>query len=528
MGKVDVATRRWIGGAAIALAVACGSSNDSSRIGSDDAGTDQPDAGRSRPTTDASPSADGPPAPPTSIAFRDRDLTEGRVLGAVLLGMAADETNVASYELYWAAGPSSLLSRIHEVPRTGSHLEIGVSGSIPPAATHIVAFAVNAKGDRSTPLAVGPVDDEVMYADVSAGQAAGRGSSPTALVDEAAKKLLVVATDTKAGSIPVLFRCELGGTGCAFHDLSAGQPAPCGSEPRAILDAAAAKLLVVTSNGANGNRASLFRCDLDGANCVHTDVSAGQGATSGLRPDVALDAKNGKLLVVTTNGANEHRPALFRCERDGSGCTYVDISAGQGLESGYQPSVQIDTANDKLLVVTLGNTAGAPPSLFRCNLDGSGCTYRSMVAGSVPFAPTSAPATAIEGGKLFTVFTDGVMDNRATLILCNVDGTACARKDVSGGQGPRSGEDPSIVVDASRGTLFVATAKGQVNATSSLVRCDLDGSRCTNAFFPAGEPENSGHSPSAVLDEVSRKLRVVSTKKSGYDGVPAMYSIGLH
>jgi hypothetical protein len=41
---------------------------------------------------------------------------------------------------------------------------------------------------------------------------------------------------------------------------------------------------------------------------------------------------------------------LFRCDLDGTGVTYADISAGQGAQKGYFPSAVIDTINAKLLV----------------------------------------------------------------------------------------------------------------------------------------------------------------------------------
>jgi hypothetical protein len=77
-----------------------------------------------------------------------------------------------------------------------------------------------------------------------------------------------------------------------------------------------------------------------------------------------IDAINAKLLVVTTNDANSGKPALFRCNLDGTGCTYTDISAGQGTGSGFGPSAVIDTINDKLLVLTANGTNADKPGLF--------------------------------------------------------------------------------------------------------------------------------------------------------------------
>ena len=126
------------------------------------------------------------------------------------------------------------------------------------------------------------------------------------------------------------------------------------------------------------------------------------------------------------------------------------------------------------------------------------------------------------------MITDGANENRAVLFRCNIDGTGCAQKDVSGGQGPQSGWHPSIVADSARKTLFIATQNGSLDPRFGLVRCDLDGTACVNASFPAGEPKNAGHIPSAVIDVTNQQLLVVTEKKSAPAGLPTMFSLGLH
>jgi hypothetical protein len=44
-----------------------------------------------------------------------------------------------------------------------------------------------------------------------------------------------------------------------------------------------------------------------------TDISAGQGIYTGYTPSAVIDSVNSKLLVVTYNGANSGKPSLFRC-----------------------------------------------------------------------------------------------------------------------------------------------------------------------------------------------------------------------
>ncbi|HEY3233648.1 MAG TPA: hypothetical protein VGJ84_02960 [Polyangiaceae bacterium] len=81
-------------------------------------------------------------------------------------------------------------------------------------------------------------------------------------------------------------------------------------------------------------------------------------------PSAVIDTMNGELLVVTLDRANSYKPALFRCNLDGTACTYTDISGGQGADSGWQPSAVIDTTNAKLLVSTPNGANSYKPALF--------------------------------------------------------------------------------------------------------------------------------------------------------------------
>ena len=97
-------------------------------------------------------------------------------------------------------------------------------------------------------------------------------------------------------------------------------------------------------------------------------VSTGQSPGGGLEPSAVIDAVNAKLLVVTDNTANGHRSALFRCNLDGTACTYTGIEAGQGLECGLSPSALVDKASGDLLVVTANRAAGHRLGFFQVGL----------------------------------------------------------------------------------------------------------------------------------------------------------------
>ncbi|HEY3233602.1 MAG TPA: hypothetical protein VGJ84_02730, partial [Polyangiaceae bacterium] len=229
---------------------------------------------------------------------------------------------------------------------------------------------------------------------------------------------------------------------------------------RAVIDAANSKLLVATDNHANSYKPSLFRCNLDGTACTHTDISAGQGTYSAYYLSAVIDAVNSKLLVATNNYSG--KPSLFRCNLDGTACTHTDISAGQGFGSGDDPSAVIDTVNRKLLVVTTnGDVYTSKPSLFRCNLDGTACTHTDISAGLGPgsgYTPSAVIDTV--NSKLLVVTDNYANSGKPWLFRCNLDGTACTHTNISAGQGIASGYWPSAVLDPSNDALRVVTTNG--------------------------------------------------------------------
>jgi hypothetical protein len=394
--------------------------------------------------------------------------------------------------------------------------DTSVDAPIESDADASVDAPIEANADASAPCVYGTS----VYSDISAGQAAETGYTPSAIIDGASSKLLVATTNTANSGKPALFRCNLDGTACTYTDISAGQGANSGSSPSAVIDGANSQLLVVTNNGASSSKPALFRCNLDGTGCVYADISAGQGVGSGVHPSAVFDAVNGKLLVVTTNAANMAcRPALFRCNPDGLGCAYT-APPDQGCAS--WPSAVLDAVNGKLLVVASNNSFLDTPYLMRCDLAGS-CNYSSLgiSAGHGLF-----PSAVIDvvNGKLLAAATDYPNSFKAALIRCNLDGSGCALTDISAGQGTDSGTYPSAVIDAAHGKLLVVTQNGANSNKPGLFRCDLDGTSCTYTDISAGQGADSGWRPSAVLDAAHGALLVV-TMNGANGNRPGLFSV---
>ncbi|PJZ47322.1 chitobiase/beta-hexosaminidase C-terminal domain-containing protein [Leptospira brenneri] len=347
------------------------------------------------------------------------------------------------------------------------------------------------------------------HVDISAGQGTSSGVSPSIVVDTVNQKLLAITRNIENSSKLSLFRCNLDGSNCSHIDISTGQVIT--GIPNPVIDPINGKLLVAAENSANTGKLSLFRCNLDGTACSHTDISAGQGTNSGLRPSAVIDAINRKLLVATWNSGNDGKLSLFRCNLDGSACTHTDISAGQGTNSGARPNVIIDSISGKLLVTTWNNANSGKLSLYRCNLDGTACSHTDISAGQGTDSGTlPQPTIDTINSKLLVVTQNTANDNKPSLYRCNLDGTGCYHTDISAGQGSYSGISPKSMLDRSSEKLLVVTRNNFTGYKASLFRCNLDGSACTHTDISAGQGTNSGMEPSLTIDPITGKLLVVS------------------
>jgi hypothetical protein len=354
---------------------------------------------------------------------------------------------------------------------------------------------------------------------VSAGQGANSGLSPRPLLDYANNKLLIVTKNGANGNRPALFRCDPEGANCTYTDLSAGQPSESAEWVSPVLDVANGKLLVVTNNAANSNRPSLFRCDLDGTNCTHTDISAGKGGGSGWRASAAIDTTNAKLVVATTDCTNGCRAGLFRCNLDGTGCAFNDISAGQLDQSGNDPAVLIDTANSKVLVATVNGANSNKPSLYRCDLNGTNCSHSDISAGQ-PGESGWYPSPVIDttNSKILVATRNVSAGDAVGLFRCNVDGSGCSYTSIS-----CCNNGPSMVFDGAHGKLLIATTvqQGSGAAWPILHRTNLDATGHEEKYFSQADIAW----PSAVLNTTTGKLLTVFENRSNGSRL-GVYSAG--
>lgn len=546
----------------LALGLACGSSVFLA-CGEEGSGPNPEDGGASDGTLDqivvdgpdaADVTSDDRPPSPQRVTFGDRDPRKGFGEGTITVTRALDETRVESYRVFWSDGAGARLGTAGDLPKNLASLtiELAAGALIPSGATHLAAVAVgknaesieiSTKGDNfprlsdiggnfgrdalyGPQIAIDPINAKALAVGrdssgrpslrrcnldgtgcvarlLDAGRGNDTGEFPSVVVDTTNKKLLVVTNDTSREERPSLFRCELDGTGCVWRDLSAGRGPRSGQWPVALLDAANAKLLVVTPDTSDGAAVSLYRCALDGTVCVRSAISTQIPMSTDLA--ATIDVANAKLVVVRGLAG---KLVQHRCSLDGTGCVDSDISAGQLVGAARSPAIAIDSVGDRVVVVTTDDSDVNNLSrslLYRCALDGSDCAATIIGEANTGWRPRviARPNELLVGTNSFGTTPMGPILRR-----CALDASACSRIDL--GVVPADGVDPTMALDPT-GTkvLFVAQNSGD-HQQAMLFRYALDGSLTDRVDLSTKPGSEFGYDPTSFIDPKSGKLLVVT------------------
>lgn len=363
------------------------------------------------------------------------------------------------------------------------------------------------------------LSNNIEYRDLSAGQDSNSGYTPDIILYNG--KILVVSRNNSNFDKASLFHCDIDGKNCLHKDLSTEEGEDSGYYP--LVETFQNKLLLVTRNGDNDKKPSLFYCNIDGSNCTHKDISAGQGGRSANSPDIIIDRVNQKLLVVTQDASNDTKPSLFRCDLDGNNCVYRDISAGQDSRCGYDPVITIDYLHSKILVVTRST---GKVRLFRCELDGTDCHY-SLVAG----INGRYPALAIDDlqSKLIIAVTNFDNEREINIFSCELDGTNCIQKDIFNGQNFSSGSgyEPSIAIDNKNSFLHIVSRNNANNNQLGYYRCDSYTYECVFKNISQAQGDNTGKYPKIIIDEINSKV-LITTMNGSNDNKPALYRFPIN
>lgn len=461
--------------------------------------------------------------PPNSPSF-----VEAQASGTSAFVQWWPVSGATSYTVYYSTSSGVTTSATSFGPVTDSYATI--TGLASGTLYYFRVVASNAVGTSSISLfeasaltaVISPgTSDTGVHVDISAGQGIGYDYKVSMLNDTKNNKLLIIANRSNN---PYLIRCNYEGSGCEHSSLSANQPADSGQNPHAVIDTENSKLLIVGRNINNDRKVSFFRCNLDGSNCIYSEISAGQGAGSGRNPKIIIDDRNRKIMVVAHNLsiAQNGKTSLYKCNLDGTNCTHHDISTGMISSNSLTTfSIHLDKINSKLLVVTTFDANAHRLSLLRCELDGSSCNYHDLSSGQGESSGLYPSAVIDSINQKIIISTKNTSNyNKPSIFVCNLDGTSCFHQDISVGQGTGSGNIPFLIMDSVNQKLLILTSNHANNRKPSLFRCNMDGSDCTHTDISTGLGSNSGLNPSAVINPSNGKLLVVSPNDVNFPSGP--------
>lgn len=396
----------------------------------------------------------------------------------------------------------------------------------------VTATFATTGGYSSNPIIISINDPSNSYLDVSGSDLIKSGRYPSIALDSVNSRILIARTYyPSSGGNDYYFSqlrlsiCNIDLSSCITKDISslAGQGNGSGNYPSIVVDTLNSKILISTENYANNSKPSLFICSLDGSSCIHKDISAGRGNQSGLSPKILIDTVNNKILLLTRNSEAGFgdRLSLFRCDLDGTNCLFTDISAGKGDVSAFgvnSIAAGLDFTNSKLLVVTQNNftTNNKRPSLFRCNLDGSNCNYTDISAGQGDNSGRN-PSLAIDSvnGKLFvTTSKSNGIKYTASLFKCGLDGTSCSHVNL-GAVFDAEAYGNTVFIDQANAKVLVATAYSNngSNYFPGLYRCTLNMTNCSfNTLALTGESmfaNNIEPNIDLIIDNISATPRIL-------------------
>jgi len=387
------------------------------------------------------------------------------------------------------------------------------------------------------------------FTDLSVGGKAVCGLGPRLMIDAEKRKLVAFANAAgmraaDGGDPSGLVHCDLDGSHCAFVPRDKlGMPTGYGAD--AVVDVAHHKILIVIPSGRDVYGPMLYRCDLDGTGCGAFNISVGReplGLNFTLR--AAIDEVSQKLLVAVKDGTRcAESPdlmtcpqplGLWRCNLDGSDCVTSTIStlpSTIGGSSDLLAEILVDSANRKLLFVAERNLKPANTHtliLYRCNLDGRACTSVDIAKGQPRTTIAAYRYAAIDPvNRRLLVVASSPTAGGPRLIRCNLDGTQCSDIDISAGvSGPLTGVSMTLAVDTTNQKLLAVGRNDKAPGRPALYRCDLDGTKCQYIDLDAGQKGASGRAPAAVIDPISGKL-LVGTCELGTGPALSLFSIGL-
>ena len=460
----------------------------------------------------------------------DQDPTKGNINEVLTVRRLANEGSITGYNIYWGTSASAKLTQLTTLPKTGGDLTYTAVGAIPATATKFLVFGANTDGTESQVAAAAIRDNFPIYIDITQSTDAGAASVFAIGVDQVNAKFDVVAYRQP----PVIVRCDLSdttGATCILVPMPAETIQSPDPANQALVDTTNNRLIFVVSDTRPSTRTHdlfAYGCglsDTTGASCTFDNLSLVDASTV-QAPAAFIDSANH--LVVGSQFRAANGTDVIDVARCNLGSTVTGCIHNQGPLGG-EPSVAFDSTGPNYDVAMENNTDNVTMLGFDpTNLDFD----NSYDAGAgQPEEGETNPSLAIDtiNNKALIVVANSANGDTLGLVRCNLNettGSTCKYIDISAGQPAGCADRPHAVVDVEDKKLFVVTTNDANDSKLGLFRCELDGTGCGYIDFSVGQGVNSGSGASVAYDSVGNRLLVVTNNGANGDK-PGVFVIGL-
>ncbi|WP_167881215.1 chitobiase/beta-hexosaminidase C-terminal domain-containing protein [Leptospira gomenensis] len=255
------------------------------------------------------------------------------------------------------------------------------------------------------------------------------------------------------------------------------------------------------------------------------------GSAPGFHADGSI--RNGTLYAGTVTLNTAGTISLKTISKDKSG--NVSSVVSQTVNIGPPPSpkgIVVASGNTKVLVSFLPVSGATSYKVYYSTSSGV-----STSSASVSGTRSPIPVTGLSNGTLAYFAVTAIHNGgesplspiRSTSPTTSIPGTTSAlHVDISGsvGQGADSGQTPSAVIDPISKKLLIATQNGSNSNKPSLFRCNLNGTSCQHFDVSSGQGANSGLNPSIGIDEIGGKVLIATTNQSN-SSRPSLFRCNL-
>jgi len=294
-----------------------------------------------------------------------------------------------------------------------------------------------------------------------------------------------------------------------------------------LIQATNGALYGVASNGGGNRLGTVFTLNADGSG--YTNLYSFGGTPDGASPVAGLlQAGDGLLYGTTLAGGTQNLGTVFRL--NASGGDYTVLYSFTGLNrDGANPVAGLIQGKDGFLYGTASsNLSGAFGAVYRLSTDGTGYTNLHVFTGAINdgATPLGALLQVLDGALYGTAWAGG-NQNLGTVFRLNSDGTGYTNLYSFAGPNGDGANPAAGLVQARDGTLYGTTFSGGTNSSGTVFKLSTNGAnyQVLRDFTGAG---GDGAHPQAPLVLGTDGDLYGTTYQGGDFGLGTIFKLGTN